>query len=958
MKKAIKIVSVFLGLLLLMPIISYASASSPNNSDLNDYKQIPGITDEEINAIENLQSKHSEFSFAVMPSNSECFVDENGEMSGYTPMLCDWLSEIFDIKFTPVFYDWPDTLNGLADYSIDFTGELTATPERREFLHMTDSISERTLKVIRHVDSKKVSESTAENPVRCGFLAGTTSYSYVEPYVSDIEVVYAESLSEVFNYFEEGKIDAFIVDGTAEALFDKDTTIIAEDFSPMIYAPVSMSTQNPDLIPIIDAVQKILESDYSYRLSEMYKQGYTGYLQHKLMLQLSPEEKEYIRKHIESGATIPYVLEYDNYPVSFYNTREKQWQGASYDIITEIEKITGLDFEIANKSTDVWSELLHMLNSEEALMVTELLYSPEREKHYIWAQEPYCKSYYSLISKSEYPDVSVSEIAHLNVGLVKDTAHEEFFYECFPGHNNVIEYQGVFDAVNALEKGEVDLLMATNNILLSITNYLEKPGFKTNLVFSHESESFFGFPMGEDILCSIVSKAQRLVDTSTITDRWQRTVFDYRGTLERERRPLWAGLAVMVAFVITLLVVLIIRNRHAGALLEATVKERTKELEIASQAKSEFLARMSHEIRTPLNAIIGMTAIAKAASSREKIDDSLNEVDTASHHLLDILNDVLDMSKIESGKFVLAHEEFQLRTVMKEVATIIIQRCTDKQISFEENISELPELTVLGDKLRLKQVLINLLGNAVKFTHEGGDIKLLVDVLKQDKSLATVSFVVADTGIGIKDSEKDRLFLEFEQADSTIASRFGGTGLGLAISQNLVGMMGGVITVESEPDKGSTFSFNLPMVITECTDKSELSDSEEMPDLSGKKMLLAEDVYINRVIVQELLASSNIEIHEAEDGKRAVEMFEASAPGYYSVIFMDIQMPVLNGYQATKTIRVLERADASTIPIIALTAHAYQEDIQEALGVGMNGHLTKPVDLSKVAKLLRQLFEE
>ncbi|MDR1203961.1 MAG: response regulator [Peptococcaceae bacterium] len=395
----------------------------------------------------------------------------------------------------------------------------------------------------------------------------------------------------------------------------------------------------------------------------------------------------------------------------------------------------------------------------------------------------------------------------------------------------------------------------------------------------------------------------------------------------------------------------------ANTNLEQTVRERTKELEektvaaqAASQAKSRFLTSMSHEIRTPLNAIIGMAHIAKKARTKEKSDASTDEILAASGHLLGILNDILDMSNIESGKLTIEKDRLVLNRVMEEVVSIIGEGCRTKGLVFSHNIDALPRVTAMGDKLRLRQVLINLLGNAVKFTPEDGQVYFLVNVTKETDAYADVRFVVKDTGIGIGEEQRERLFVAFEQG-SAGNMKHGGAGLGLAISQNLVGMMGGEITVESAPGKGSVFAFEIRL---EKTADAGGEGGIVIPDLTGKHILSAEDIEINRVVLTELLAETNAQVDEAADGAEAVEKFRRSPEGYYDFVFMDLLMPNMDGYGAARGIRGLNREDAVKVPIVALSANAYPEDIDRAIEAGMNSHLAKPVDFGAMMRILTE----
>jgi signal transduction histidine kinase/AmiR/NasT family two-component response regulator/HPt (histidine-containing phosphotransfer) domain-containing protein len=931
------------------------------------FKGIPGITDDEIKAVEAFQAQNISFIFAMAPS-TEGFYGEDGDVAGFAALFSSWLSELFDIPFKPALYSSQDLAVGLKSGEIDFAGLAPSADDQQNKYYMTDDIAERPVKMIRLDGSKPLSEISETRPVRLAFVSGAMEAGLVQKsFEYEFEALFINSIELAYDMLNSGKADAFFCGSSAEIVFETYEDVVSEVYLPLILNPLCLTALNPDYAPLISVVQRALQNGgYSY-LSELYKSGYREYQKHRLYVEFNEEERQYLRSH----SVVPFVAQYYNYPISFYNSIDKQWQGIVFDLLTEVSDLTGLSFELINDQQTEFADLLKKLESGEASMISRLVRSKEREDLFLFSETSVMSDKYVLISRSDHRNISISEIPYEKVGIVKDTAQGDLFCYWFPNNENIAVYDGLDNAFGALDRGEVDMVMSSQSQLLFMTNYHEFSGYKANIAFNTSLEANLGFNKDASALCSIIDKALRMTDTAEVTEQWLRKTYDYQAKLAEARLPWLIGVVSLLLCVLILLFILFQRYRYEGRRLKDMVHKRTAELESANKAKSGFLANMSHELRTPLNVIVGLTDLRMEDEDLPGgISEDIKKINSAGAILLGIVNDVLDISKIEAGKLTLIPAEYCMASLLNDIITLNMIRIENKPIEFRiDIISELP-YKLFGDELRIKQVFNNLLSNAFKYTKEG-NVTLCVRSKRESEKDVRMEITVSDTGIGIRPEDIQKLFSDYNQVDTQANRKIEGTGLGLSITKKMVELMGGEISVESEYGKGTAFHVHirqgfvdegtLGAEVTEnlrhfcySDNKQHASTKLSRIDLSYARVLVVDDFKTNLDVAAGMMRKYKMKVDCVSSGQAAISLVERKEP-VYSAIFMDHMMPGMDGVETTRIIREeIGTEYAKTMPIIVLTANAIAGNEEMFLAKGFQAFLSKPIDIMRLDKVIRQ----
>jgi len=895
----------------------------------------------------------------------------DGNYSGYGVEFLDEIAGYTGWEYEFVYGTLASQLENLETGRIDFLMQLQKTPQREtQFLFSKHIVGIESSVVYVRSDEERYYYNDYENydGMRIACIEGSYQESQLTEFAAEKDFTYEAYIrrtpAECFSALDRGLVDAVAIGSNA---LNEGYKIISRFGSSGFYA-----VTNPANTALMEELNEAMEQIYSV------KPNYRDTLTEKYYGEGNGNEVVFTRKeaeYIETGDEITVAFIPNRKPYSYLN-ENGEIVGIVVDIVKEVEKRSGLQFCYVMMESGV-APIDYMHQHPNYLVAGVAAQNQQFLTNTYLLSELLCSDNVAIVSRpgTEY-SINVEPGSYKLAVPKSFMALRTYIEDNYPEFE-IVAAESTEDCFLKVLNQEVDFMAQNVNVL---SPYLQKPIYENFTVFS----SFF---MEEEMaIVTINSKEHNIwigiIDKclSTITEREQaQYVMDH--TIRNTYELTWTDIlyksrteVAIIGFLIILVFVMmimsmVVRNRHYAVIRSKNIElgAAVAQANSANEAKSTFLARMSHEIRTPLNAIVGMNAICKShLNEPEKVKEYLDKMENASKVLSGVINDILDMSAIESNKIKIESAKLSIKDVIRTVEDIYFEQCKTKGVKLEVVMEDVRDTEVMGDVLRLKQVFLNLVSNAYKFTPTGGTITIAAKEVSERDDKVFYNFKVSDSGEGMTEEMLTRLFKPFEQESASTAKSHGGSGLGLSIVKNLVELMSGSISCESEKGVGTTFLVSIPFVIPEDQkaiqaeeDTVEVEEAEiKTYDFENRKVLLADDTEFNADILTDLLAMVNMQVDWAENGRIAVEMFEKAEVGQYEAIFMDIQMPEMDGYEAAKTIRASAHPESKTIPIYAMTANTFTEDVNEAFHAGMNGHLEKPIDTALVYEILQKIIDE
>lgn len=878
-------------------------------------------------------------------------IDENGVKSGYGYDFLNLVRRYSNVNFEYVGYekDWNDMLQMLEDGEIDLVTSAHKTPERLEKFEFSAPIGSNSLCInVLAENTKFVAEDfSTYDGMKLGLLKGSSSNSKIEEYAQESGFsfipYYYESSIELTVALKSGEVDAVATSSLRKFSGEK---TISEFNTDHFYAICRKGDTE-----LIDAVNygieqmDIAEDDWK---SELYHKNY--HLARESGIVFSDEEKAFIDDCRKSGRKI--VVSVDTNWAPFSVKSGDSYTGMIPDYCDLLFSSCGLEYEFYISDKEICDE--------------SALGDPKADVYMCYSLDEKSAESAGLLTSPQIMQLGASYIMRKDCTEIKKIG----LCENMPMLNRILEgmmdvsfvhYPNAEEGVKAVRSGEVDAICLYSKAADWMANN-DHTGLYKSMVIPEISMALrvVGRSSDDHRLMAILSKGIRSIDGIVRESIVSKHVSYSASEISmRDYILLYPGrtagiLAVVVVLIIGLVVFFM--RKSAEVKLE---EERARRADAANEAKTTFLFNMSHDIRTPMNAIMGFTELLeKHQDEPEKRTDYLEKIKQSSTILISIINNVLEMARIEKGNIPMNESAWSAEQFNDTLYSVFHDMMKEKNIDFTREII-VSNHYVFCDPIKLREVFINILSNAYKYTNAGGKVHMRLEEIPSDRTdIALYRTTISDTGVGMSEEFIPHIFEEFSREYTSTENKVEGTGLGMPIVKKLLDMMEGTITVSSKQGEGSTFVVTIPHRIAEKSDLTNLT-KEDLRNLSfeGRRLLLVEDNDLNAEIAEEILTEAHFMVERAEDGKVCVEKIDEKPDGFYDLILMDIQMPRMNGYEAARAIRSLENKSKAQIPILAMTANAFEEDRQDAVRAGMNGHLAKPIVvkelLAEIAKVLK-----
>ena len=855
------------------------------------------------------------------------------------------ISYITGWKYEYVYASFKECLDMLEAGEIDILGNVSYTQERAEAINFSsyEELTERYWIYTRE-DHADLTDGDLKqmNGCRIGVADGSYQKELLEKWLDSnqiqAEVVACKGYDEMIEKLDADELDALVVPALS---VNSDFIAIANIGAGDCYFGVSKS--RPDLLKELNSAMEEInntETDYSSKLYARYEgKAVINYA-------LNKEEKQWLDAH-ENTIRVGYLK--DNLP--FCGEENGKLTGILGTVLDTVQEKYKITIKAVPCSTGVeMNEALQSGEIDIAGPIIQDLYMQEQFQ-VVLTDVIFDITPVVIYQGKEYSS-SLSAIAATETSLYSELMVSLLFPDA-----EIKQYDTQEECLEAVANGKVGATVIPSSKI----NLLNESPLTKSLSFAEmaKRQELALFTTRENrraatIINKAIEQSSNVLNGVVLA---QNSVSEKEMTLQDVLAE-HAGLAIVVSFVIIFVLLLLVYSLSVSRKKQMEALKEAQDANAANIAKTTFLNHMSHDIRTPMNAIVGFTDIAMKRKPDKEVENCLKKIRQSSEYLMTLINDVLDISRIESGKLEYKPVPADLRDIINTVSSIARGYMENRDLNFCVSREELKTPYVMADELRIREVLLNIISNAVKFTKDGGTISFVAENCPgKDEHHLIVRYHISDTGIGMSEEFQSRIFDEFTQENDGARTSYKGTGLGMAISRKLVEKMGGTITFESEKGVGTTFVIRVPFKIDPDADKREEQKDVSEKSIKGLHILLAEDNELNMEIAEFVLQNEGADVTKAWDGQEAVELFRNSEPGEFDVILMDIMMPVMNGYETTKMIRSLDREDAKAIPIIAMTANAFTEDRIRAKEAGMDEHVAKPVDVDLLIKVIHKLVK-